>query len=133
MQRAISLRVLGRSPRFRQISLCSVRGFGGHAGSSSNQRWFQGRGFFFFASFGSALLGYGIARNNQGVAATIDEPPKYGTPEDFVLAIQELRKVFPDDDVSTDPDDLHLHGFPQTEMHEGMPSTFFCEELLTRR
>jgi D-lactate dehydrogenase (cytochrome) len=38
--------------------------------------------------------------------------PKFGSPQDFHKAIEELRKAFPaEDTVTTDPEDLHDHGF----------------------
>ncbi|KAI0736753.1 FAD-linked oxidase-like protein [Fomitopsis betulina] len=45
---------------------------------------------------------------------------KYGSPEDFQRAIQELRDSFADKDaVSTDPDDLHTHGYSENDYHPG--------------
>lgn len=47
--------------------------------------------------------------------------PTYGTPEDFDSAIRELRATFPSGEyVSTDPDDLHTHGFSENDYHPGM-------------
>lgn len=52
-------------------------------------------------------------------AAGLNE--EYGTPEDFQKAIVELRTTFPQDGyVSTDGDDLHLHGFSDNDYHPGM-------------
>lgn len=45
----------------------------------------------------------------------------YGTPEDFQKAISELRAAFSDEHaVSTDPEDLHVHGFSDNDYHPGM-------------
>ncbi|KAI0366688.1 hypothetical protein BV20DRAFT_1002077 [Pilatotrama ljubarskyi] len=43
---------------------------------------------------------------------------KYGTPDDFKKAIEELRRAFPDEDtVSTDPAHLEEHGFSENDYH----------------
>ncbi|KAF8452613.1 FAD-linked oxidase-like protein [Boletus edulis BED1] len=57
-------------------------------------------------------------------ASTEDGEPTYGTPDDFQKAIQELRHAFSDEghepgDVSTDPDDLRIHGFSENDHHPG--------------
>ncbi|KZT70146.1 hypothetical protein DAEQUDRAFT_725774 [Daedalea quercina L-15889] len=45
---------------------------------------------------------------------------KYGSTEDFQRAIQELRDTWVDQDaVSTDPDDLYLHGYSENDYHPG--------------
>lgn len=44
----------------------------------------------------------------------------YGTPADFQKAIGELQAAFPAEGVvSTDPDDLEVHGFSDNDYHPG--------------
>lgn len=52
------------------------------------------------------------------------EKPGYGTPEDFLKAIETLRQDLShiDGGVSTDPDDLHAHGFSANDYHPGTVS-----------
>lgn len=46
--------------------------------------------------------------------------PAYGNPTDFQSAIHELQEAFPEEDrVTTDPDDLHDHGFSVNDYHPG--------------
>lgn len=52
--------------------------------------------------------------------STADDEPTYGTPNDFQKAIQELKQTFNNEGnesgvVSTDPDDLRLHGFSEND------------------
>ncbi|TFK19088.1 hypothetical protein FA15DRAFT_674754 [Coprinopsis marcescibilis] len=42
---------------------------------------------------------------------------KYGSPEDFAKAIEDLRQLLPSEDVSTNPDDLLVHGFSPNDHH----------------
>ncbi|KAJ3866721.1 FAD-linked oxidase-like protein [Lentinula novae-zelandiae] len=47
--------------------------------------------------------------------------PKYGSPEDFGKAIEELKRTFTDEDiVSTDPEDVYNHGFSVNDYHPGI-------------
>ncbi|PCH38627.1 hypothetical protein WOLCODRAFT_136371 [Wolfiporia cocos MD-104 SS10] len=47
---------------------------------------------------------------------------QYGTPEDFQRAILELQKALPSEGaVSTDPDDLHTHGYSDNDYHPAFP------------
>ena len=46
--------------------------------------------------------------------------PTYGNLVDFQAAIHDLQEAFPDEDrVTTDPDDLHDHGFSVNDYHPG--------------
>ncbi|KAH8096793.1 hypothetical protein BXZ70DRAFT_1072326 [Cristinia sonorae] len=49
---------------------------------------------------------------------------RYGTPADFREAIEELKRSFPDEDtVTTDSDDLEVHGNSENDYHPGsLPS-----------
>jgi D-lactate dehydrogenase (cytochrome) len=72
-------------------------------------------------SVGSGLLGYTVAQAHPASRAPLhDVLPTYGTPEDFQSAIKDLRVAFPAGDaVSTDLDDLHMHGFSENDHHPG--------------
>ena len=63
----------------------------------------------------------GLSRGNEPtVSSPIKLNNKYGSPEDFQRAIQELRDSFANKDaVSTDPDDLHTHGYSENDYHPG--------------
>lgn len=52
----------------------------------------------------------------------------YGTPDDFLKAIDTLRQDLShiDGGVSTDPDDLHAHGFSANDYHPGTVSLTLC-------
>lgn len=72
----------------------------------------------------SAFFGYYAAsiQTALGVSAVsrsgLNE--QYGSPDDFQRAIKELRETFPAEDaVSTDPEDLHVHGFSENDYHPG--------------
>jgi len=45
--------------------------------------------------------------------------PVYGTPEDFVRAIQELKTLFSEETVTTAEDQLEAHGFSPSVYHLG--------------
>ncbi|KAK2462670.1 hypothetical protein APHAL10511_005286 [Amanita phalloides] len=51
--------------------------------------------------------------------ATPSDHPQFGSKHDFHLAIQELKALFPDGAVSTDPDDLAAHGLSCSNYHLG--------------
>ncbi|KAG9308317.1 FAD-linked oxidase-like protein [Chiua virens] len=68
----------------------------------------------------SSLAFLGLGRQQ----VPTDDEPIYGTPADFQKAIQELRQAFSDGDqnsgiVSTDPEDLRVHGFSENDYHPG--------------
>ncbi|KAL0065464.1 D-lactate ferricytochrome c oxidoreductase [Marasmius tenuissimus] len=74
----------------------------------------------------SGALGYAIASNNgshldQAVKENDPQVGKYGTADDFVKAVGELRETLSDspDAVSTDPEDLRIHGFSENDYHPG--------------
>ncbi|KAG7447507.1 uncharacterized protein BT62DRAFT_891556 [Guyanagaster necrorhizus] len=62
------------------------------------------------ASLASGALGYFVSSWNN--AEAIPTTPKYGSPKDYEQAILELQLTFAgrDDVVSTDPEDLRIHG-----------------------
>jgi D-lactate dehydrogenase (cytochrome) len=73
-------------------------------------------------SLPSPLVSLGLGHRQ---ASTEDVEPTYGTPEDFQKAIQELRHTFGNEGresgvVSTDPDDLRIHGFSENDHHPGV-------------
>lgn len=73
------------------------------------------------ADLPSPLAFLGLGRRQ---ALTEDDEPTYGTPEDFQKAIQEMRHAFNNKGhesgiVSTDPDDLRIHGFSDNDYHPG--------------
>ena len=75
-------------------------------------------------SLPSPLVSLGLGRQ-QASADSEDVEPTYGTPEDFQNAIQELRHTFSAEGyesgvVSTDPDDLRIHGFSENDHHPGV-------------
>ncbi|KAK2802178.1 hypothetical protein FQN51_004859 [Onygenales sp. PD_10] len=63
-------------------------------------------------------LGYTLGAGNSvsGISALFgsrDDTPKYGCAKDLEKAIAELRALLGDDAISTDDEDLHLHGFSE--------------------
>lgn len=80
------------------------------------------------ASIGSGILGYILAQNQQAHklkardarADAVPDSPTFGSPLDFQKAILELKATFVDASaVSTDPDDLHTHGFSKNDYYSG--------------
>jgi hypothetical protein len=60
------------------------------------------------------------SRNN--VSLNVPDNPSFGTPQDFERGIAELRLAFGENAasiVSTDPDDLHVHGFSLNGFYAG--------------
>lgn len=80
---------------------------------------------FLVASITSGIIGYSYAQTKQARAHTPIEPetvqgPQFGSPEDFKKGIDDLRQAFPSENtVSTDPEDLHHHGFSIYDYHPG--------------
>ena len=81
-----------------------------------------------FCSITSGIAGYSLCSRNDSNSLTVldstgehkDEEPRFGTPEDFGMAIRELMETFTEDGVvSTDPEDLHIHGFSEYDYHAG--------------
>ena len=79
-----------------------------------------------FTSLTAGLVGFTISKSVSGPASPTAGGHKYesirfGSSDDFKKAIQELQATFPaDDKVSTDPDDLRVHGFSPNDHHPGM-------------
>ncbi|KAI0647653.1 FAD-linked oxidase-like protein [Trametes meyenii] len=70
----------------------------------------------------SGALGYYLATSAKDEAEEgktgVQFNTKYGSPEDFKKAIEELRLAFPDEDaVTTDVEDLEVHGFSENDYH----------------
>ncbi|KAI0669124.1 FAD-linked oxidase-like protein [Trametes maxima] len=70
----------------------------------------------------SGALGYYLATSAkdepEGGRAGVQFNTKYGSPEDFKRAIEELRLAFSDEDaVTTDVEDLEVHGFSENDYH----------------
>ncbi|KAK1215299.1 D-lactate ferricytochrome c oxidoreductase [Marasmius sp. AFHP31] len=86
----------------------------------------------------SGALGYAIASNNrshtdQAIKESEPQVGKYGTADDFVKAVGELRETLSDssDAVSTDPEDLRIHGFSENDYHPGSSHTVVVYPLST--
>jgi hypothetical protein len=92
------------------------------------------RTLWLFTSIASGIAGYAIATYSTSTLAA-DSPtdvrePQFGTPTDFKKAIEELRLIFPSEDsVSTDSDDLYVHGFSEYDYHPGENS--WIQQLLS--
>ncbi|KAF9525592.1 FAD-linked oxidase-like protein [Crepidotus variabilis] len=73
------------------------------------------------ATLVSLALGFGLAKASQSKSEKVDLFGKFGTPKDFEAAIAELRSILSIDptQVSTDPDDLHNHGFSVNAHNNG--------------
>jgi D-lactate dehydrogenase (cytochrome) len=68
----------------------------------------------------SVLLGFGLANFPPFTLNVHGKKPKFGSPEDVKKAIQELRAALVDEAlVSTNSDDLHVHGFSPNDHHQG--------------
>ncbi|KAI0701556.1 FAD-linked oxidase-like protein [Cerioporus squamosus] len=68
----------------------------------------------------SGAVGYYVATRPGRNSAGTELSSRYGSPEDFKAAIEELRKLFPDEDaVTTDVEDLEEHGFSENDYHPG--------------
>jgi len=74
----------------------------------------------------SATTGYLLANRcseKPGSTATDLENTRYGTPEDFRKAIEELKAAFPEPGaVSDDPVVVTPYGFSQNDYHPGGPA-----------
>lgn len=122
-----------RTSRRRYSSQSSVgHSAPGSAGPSSVTRYLLLAAASGFA--GGAAVALALSRGNE--PAVHSRPrlnDKYGSPEDFQRAIQELRDSFPDKDaVSTDPDDLHTHGYSENDYHPGASTMrIHCLSCLT--
>jgi len=120
----------------RRYSSAGTRG-GPHGTNSKNQRDHERANVGTFAagkaallvgsSIGSGLLGYIFAQNQKThdaddtTANAVPDSPTFGSPLEFQKAISELKATFADESaVSTDPDDLHVHGFSENDYYPGM-------------
>ncbi|KAL1866439.1 hypothetical protein VTK73DRAFT_4718 [Phialemonium thermophilum] len=67
----------------------------------------------------AGLAGWGLASLGSGgfpgsmLLDSRNSPPKYASMREMEFAIEELRRELGDDTVSTDPDDLHAHGYSE--------------------
>ncbi|PPQ68693.1 hypothetical protein CVT24_007578 [Panaeolus cyanescens] len=80
------------------------------------------------------ILGFGLAKSSllakgddsevHGDNGGGGDEPKFGSPEEFALAIIELKETFAESSgnvtVSDDPDELHNHGFSENDHHPGV-------------
>lgn len=74
------------------------------------------------------------SRNN--VSLNVPDNPSFGTPQDFARGIAELRMSLGENTasmVSTDPDDLHAHGFSPNGFHAGVFISVQPSQLLNGR
>lgn len=74
------------------------------------------------ASVFSGLAGFFYARRSlSNSSSPIDTlaNPQYGSPDDYQRGIEELRAVLPEDMVSTNPEDLLVHGMSANVWHPG--------------
>lgn len=69
----------------------------------------------------SGGLGYAIARYTQEPPVPKAAEPTFGTPEDFAHAIEELKGALEKGSVSTDREDLFIHGFSANDHHPDAP------------
>ncbi|XHG09335.1 hypothetical protein AWENTII_012403 [Aspergillus wentii] len=83
----------------------------GPSASASSPFWTSGK--VLFASAFAGGLGYGYAASTQSSQSQSSKQPQYGSAKDFDKAIAELRTKLGDDTISTDEDELHLHGFSE--------------------
>lgn len=79
--------------------------------------------FVIGSAFSGAAAYFYATSQADGVSATAagaDLNNKYGSPEDFEKAIEELKQLFPGDEiVTTDPVALEEHGMSVNDYHEG--------------
>jgi len=106
-----------RSCRYSSQSSTGQGASGGRSALSSYYLWV---GLCAFAGGTAVGAAWPLFRDREQPASASGLNDKYGSPEDFQRAIQELRDTFPDQDtVSTDPDDLHVHGYSENDYHPG--------------
>ncbi|RDB27372.1 D-lactate dehydrogenase [cytochrome], mitochondrial [Hypsizygus marmoreus] len=79
-------------------------------------------------SIASGVVGYTLSQTlskpeSKPIVVASTQKPQYGTANDFKQAISELRRTFAgrEDAVSTDPDELRIHGFSEYDYH---PASF---------
>ncbi|TFY63274.1 hypothetical protein EVJ58_g3348 [Rhodofomes roseus] len=106
----------GKGGSWRYSSQSTGQSASSSARFTSNYFWV---GACAFVGGAAANAVFQLVKNREQPPAT-GLNDKYGSPEDFQRAIQELRDTFPDQDaVSTDPDDLHVHGYSENDYHPG--------------
>ncbi|PLN75385.1 proteins the FAD binding domain-containing protein [Aspergillus taichungensis] len=88
---------------------------GAHKDSSrsetSSSSWSAGR--VALVSAVAAGVGYTVATTTRSTPSQKSSPPQYGSVADFEKAIAEVRSKLGEDAVSTDEDDLEVHGFSE--------------------
>ncbi|KAF8815719.1 hypothetical protein BYT27DRAFT_6661810 [Phlegmacium glaucopus] len=90
---------------------------------SSTQHSFR---VLLFTSLTAGLVGFTVAKSLPSPLSPTthgheSESTQFGSSDDFKKAIQELQSTFPvNDKVSTDPDDLQVHGFSANDHHSGI-------------
>ncbi|PLB39239.1 FAD-binding oxidoreductase [Aspergillus candidus] len=119
--RAISSRrsnlpqIFSSSARVARWNSTTSNGDGAHkdgskSGSTSSS-WSAGR--VALVSALAAGVGYTLATTTRSTPSQASNPPQYGSVADFEKAIAEVRSKLGEDVVSTDEDDLQLHGFSE--------------------
>ncbi|TCD60929.1 hypothetical protein EIP91_009282 [Steccherinum ochraceum] len=126
-----------RSPKFTTLRPQSVRYSSSNTPPPPSPQASSSLLAVAIGSIVSACLGYGFAssRSSQSVdeltlLSTIPANSDsglnehYGSPADFKRAIEELKSTFPEEDiVTTDEDELHVHGNSVNDYHPGsLPS-----------
>lgn len=78
-------------------------------------------------------LGFGAAQFFQETKVPTPHKPTYGTAKEFSQATGDLRKSFSarSEAISTDPDDLKLHGLSTNTYHTGAVDSLFKFRWLT--
>lgn len=129
-----SINASGRTQLTQRLS----RPYSAEAGSKLEQDSKEGFRLItvILASAACSAAGFGLARAFDRPPHAISgapqagsaKEPSYGTPEDFKTAIAELEATFPSEEyVSTDPGDLHIHGFSTNDYHPGIYSCLQVE------
>jgi D-lactate dehydrogenase (cytochrome) len=82
----------------------------------------------FVGCLASTAVGYILAKSKyerapDARAEFVEKKSKYGGPEDFAAAIEELRATLPSGAVSTQADDVDGHGNSPSIPHDGMCRT----------
>ena len=82
----------------------------------------------------SGLLGYVLAQTqthdslDTRTAANVPDSPTFGSPLEFQKAVSELKATFADEStVTTDPEDLRVHGFSDNDYYPGTFGLHFSE------
>ena len=117
---------VARSRSIRQYALTFARPYSSSVPIGGPRSWSP----VIIGSIASGLIGYSLSNFGPFFLTPQDlgeAEPKYGTPKDFELAIKELRASFDSDEiVSTDPEDLRIHGFSEHDHHAS--EDFPCAE-----